>query len=77
VRSDRENTTRGESVQPLQIVKLVYQSCSRSRAIWISSGLDDSSSVGGSLGNEMVGSVGSLYGIQVLVWSSEEKAKFN
>jgi hypothetical protein len=60
VRSDGENMTRGESVQPLHIVKLVYQSCSRSRAVWISSGLDGSSSVGASLGNGMVGSVGSF-----------------
>ena len=31
---------------------------------------------GGSLGKGMVGSVGSLDGIQVLVWFSEEKAEF-
>ena len=35
-------TTRGESVQPLQSVKLIYQLCSRSRAAWTSSGLDGS-----------------------------------
>ena len=29
------NTTHGESVQPLQSVKLVYQPCSRTRAAWI------------------------------------------
>jgi len=28
--------TRGESVQPLQSVKLIYQPCSRSRAAWTS-----------------------------------------
>ena len=31
---------------------------------------------GGSLGKGMVGSVGSLDGIQVWVWFSEEKAEF-
>jgi hypothetical protein len=33
--------THGESVQPLQSVKLVYQPCSRSRAALDSYGIDD------------------------------------
>jgi len=45
-------TTRGENVQPLQSVKLIYQPCSRSRAAWTSLRLVD---LGGwlvSLGNK-------------------------
>ena len=65
------NTTHGESVQPLQSVKLVYQPCSRSRAAWTSLGLDGSGSwLGGSLGKGTGGSVGSLDGIEV--WCLDE-----
>ena len=39
MRRDGENMTRGESVQPLQSVKLVYQPRSRSGAAWTSSRL--------------------------------------
>jgi hypothetical protein len=65
VKRDGENTTHGESVQPLQIVKLVYQPCSWSRAAWTSSRLDGSGWLGGSLGKGTGGSVGNLDGIQV------------
>jgi hypothetical protein len=60
VKRDGENMTHGESVQPLQSVKLVYQPCSQSRA-----GLDFfkiSGSwwlrMGSSLGKGMVGRLG-------------------
>ena len=50
-------TTHGESVQPLQSVKLICQLCSQSRAALR---LDGSGWLDGTLGKGMVGSVGSL-----------------
>jgi hypothetical protein len=64
VKHDEENMTHGESVQPLQSVKLVHQPCSRTRAAWTSLGLDGFGLwLGGSLGKGIGGSVGCLDGI--------------
>ena len=38
----RAITTRGESVQTVQSIKLIYQSCSRTRAVWILFEIDGS-----------------------------------
>ena len=38
----RAITTRGESVQTLQSIKLIYQLCSRTRAAWILFEIDGS-----------------------------------
>ena len=70
--------TRGESVQPLQSVKLIYQPCSRSRAAWTSSRLDGSGFRWVvPLVREWVVLVVDLDGIQLLVWFSEEKEEFH
>ena len=61
--------THGERVQPLQSVKLIYQSCSRSRVAWTSFLLDGSSSVGRLGWNPSIGLLGWDPGV-VLGWDS-------
>jgi hypothetical protein len=72
VKRDGENTTHGESVQPLQSVKLVYQPCSRSRAAWTSSRLDGSGWLGGSLVRERVVQLGTLMESKCDAWTESK-----